>query len=107
MGQASRAKPKRLPKKLLQIREALGLSQSALVEHLGLTGQISRAKISEFERGEREPTLFVLLKYARVANVWMEMLVDDELELPAKLPSSTKSEGIPRKPAVKRTPKPS
>ena len=41
----------------------------------------------------------VLLQYARVANVAMEVLADDELDLPANLPSPTKSEGVRRPPA--------
>jgi hypothetical protein len=37
--------------------------------------------ISEFESGKREPPLPVLLCYARVASVSMEVLVDDQYEL--------------------------
>jgi transcriptional regulator with XRE-family HTH domain len=86
MGSASRDKPRRLPEKLAQIRERLGLSQNGLLRHLGLEGRLGRAKISEFERGEREPTLPVLLKYARAAGVSTDVLIDDELDLPKKLP---------------------
>lgn len=75
-------KPKRLAQKLLQIRRGLGLSQNGLVRHLGLTGQLSQGKISEFETGRREPSLLILLKYARAAGVVMDVLVDDELDLP-------------------------
>jgi transcriptional regulator with XRE-family HTH domain len=94
MGQAARAKPKRLPEKLLQIRDGLGLSQSELVNHLRLRDKISRAKISEYERGEREPTLLVLLEYARAAGVCMDVLVDDKADLPAKLPQVPKHKGM-------------
>lgn len=105
MGAASRKKPSRLPEKLLQVRIALGLSQGDMVKRIGLGDEMNRNYISGYERGTREPELHVLLQYARVSGVWMDVLVDDELELPAKLPSSTKSEGIPRKPVAKRTPK--
>jgi transcriptional regulator with XRE-family HTH domain len=88
-------KPKRLPQKLLQIREELGLSQNGLIKHLGLTGQLSQGKVSEFETGRREPSLLVLLKYARGAGIAMELLVDDELDLPVKLPTKPKREGKP------------
>jgi transcriptional regulator with XRE-family HTH domain len=81
-------KPKRLAQKLLQIREALSLSQNGLVSHLGLTGQLSQGKISEFETGRREPSLLVLLRYARAAGVSMDVLVDDELDLPNRLPTT-------------------
>jgi transcriptional regulator with XRE-family HTH domain len=102
MGKTSRSKPERLPEKLFQIREQLGLSQSGLVSHLGLTGKISRAKISEFERGEREPTLYVLLQYARMAGVWVDVLIDDGLDLPSSLPCISKHEGEPHKPSSKK-----
>jgi transcriptional regulator with XRE-family HTH domain len=97
MGQTSRAKPKRLPEKLRHIRKTLGLSQNGIVRHLGLSGELSRGKISEFERGEREPTLLVLLRYARAAGVWVDVLIDDELDLPRKIPSTPKDPGTPRK----------
>ena len=89
-------KPKRLAKKLLQIREALGLSQNGLVNHLGLTGQLSQGKISEFETGRREPSLLVLLRYARATGVSMDVLVDDELDLPERLPATTRKESRKR-----------
>jgi hypothetical protein len=39
----------------------------------------------------------VLLEYARIANVYLDTLADDELDLPKLLPASLKSEGIKRK----------
>jgi hypothetical protein len=36
------------------------------------------------------------LEYARVANVLLEVLADDELNLPDTIPSPTRSEGIRR-----------
>jgi transcriptional regulator with XRE-family HTH domain len=97
MGQVPRFKPKRLAEKLLQIREALGLSQNGMIRHLGLTGIISQNAISAFELGAREPQLPILLLYARSAGIWVDVLIDDELDLPANLPSLPKSEGVPRK----------
>ena len=105
MGTASRRKPRRLAEKLLQIRNAVGLSQNEMIARMGLTEELSQFNISTFERGVREPSLPVLLQYARTAGVWVDVLIDDELDLPAKLSSSIKSEGISRKPAVKRTSK--
>jgi transcriptional regulator with XRE-family HTH domain len=43
--------------------------------------------VSEFERGLREPSLLALLQYARLAGVSTDVLIDDELDLPAKLKS--------------------
>jgi transcriptional regulator with XRE-family HTH domain len=84
MGKKPRLKPERLAEKLLQIREGLGLSQTEMMKHLGFDMHYSR--ISEYELGKREPPLPVLLKYARLAGASMEALVDDELDLPVKLP---------------------
>lgn len=96
MGQASRPRPARLAEKLLYIRTALKLSQNELIAHLGLAENLSQHRISEFESGAREPALAVLLAYARAANVWIDALVDDDLDLPKQLPSREKSGGIKR-----------
>jgi transcriptional regulator with XRE-family HTH domain len=97
MGSSSRPKPARLAEKLLMIRTALGLSQNEMLARLGETDELFRSSISAYERGMREPPLLILLKYARVANVYFEALIDDDLNLPEKLPASPKSEGIRRK----------
>ena len=55
-----------------------------------------RSSISGYERGTREPPLPVLLGYARAANVYVEVLIDDNLYLPEKLPAVPKSEGLKR-----------
>ena len=94
MGRKARIKPDRLSDKLLQIRLALGLSQSELLRGLGLEGEIDYRRISEFERATTEPPLLVVLQYARIAGVHMEDLVDDELDLPDKLPGNVKYQGI-------------
>jgi len=44
----------------------------------------SYTSVSGFERGKREPDLIVLLRYARLAKVPMEVLVDDKLSLAKK-----------------------
>ncbi len=94
MVRGARVKPERLPEKLLEIRLALGLSQSEMLRRLGLEEQMDYKRISEFERGTTEPHLSVLLQYARAARVHMEDLVDDELDLPAKLPGKVTYRGI-------------
>ena len=85
MGRTSREKPERLGEKLLQIRDAFGLSQSEILNRLGLAERLNRDDISKYERGVREPSLLTLLAYSRVAGVHMEVLVDDESDLPARL----------------------
>lgn len=96
MGSA-RERPERLAEKLLQIRTALGVSQGEMLGRIGLGESGYRHYISHFETGKREPSLLILLRYARVANVYVEALIDDELDLPDKLPSAKKSEGVRRR----------
>ena len=100
MGTVRRPKPKRLAEKLLQIRLALGLSQNELIRRLDFEKELVQGTISTYELGKREPSLPLLLKYAQLANVWVDVLIDDELDLPKKIPSSKRHEGIRR---VQRT----
>ncbi len=90
MGTYPRLRQKRLPEKLRAIRDALGLSQTAMLKRLGAEDLIEYNRISEFESGKREPPLLILLRYARAANVSTDVLIDDELDLPAKLPAKPK-----------------
>ena len=93
MSRASRQKPVHLAKKLRQIRNVLGLSQNGIIAKLGLTDEIFQDYISAYERGVREPPLPVLLKYARTAGVCVDLLIDDEQKLPARLPGVAKHHG--------------
>jgi transcriptional regulator with XRE-family HTH domain len=90
MGRGAREKPRRLAEKLLHIRTALGISQSEMLKRLGAEDRMDYYRISEFESGKGEPSLPILLQYARVAGVSMESLADDKMDLPAKLPSKAK-----------------
>ena len=96
MGYA-RPRPKRLAEKLLFIRNALGLSQTELWRQLGVEDEIPFKRISKYELDQNEPPLFVLLQYARIAGVPTEVLIDDELDLPERLPGTTDHEEIRRK----------
>jgi transcriptional regulator with XRE-family HTH domain len=96
MGRAARSKPLYLGDKLLRIRRALGLSQDGMVERLSALDTLTSASISAYELGQREPPLSVLLEYARMANVYLDALADDDLDLPGRLPASPKSEGVKR-----------
>jgi transcriptional regulator with XRE-family HTH domain len=91
MGRKPRQKPDRLAEKLLQIRLALGLSQSEMIRRLGAEDTLTQNRISDYELGVHEPTLITLLQYARAANVIADVLIDDELDLPDKLPAKRKS----------------
>ena len=96
MGRKPRIKPERLAEKLLQIRTSLGLSQPELLRRLGFDDAIDYRRISEFELGMAEPPLPVLLEYARAASIHVEDLIDDDLDLPAKLPGNVKYQGLKR-----------
>ena len=87
MGQAPRNKPKRLGEKLLQIREALGLSQKEMAEQLAeRTGfTITHTHISNYERDRVEPFLETTLAYARLASVEMNDIADDDVDLNFKV----------------------
>ena len=76
---------------------ALGVSQPELYRRLGVEHLIDYTRISTYERGRNEPPLMILLEYARLANVWVDVLIDDKLDLPAKLPSAKKHEGVRRR----------
>jgi len=84
MGRSPRPKPARLAVKLRRIREALGVSQAEMVKRLDFP-RIHPAHVSGYERGEREPPLPVLLRYARLVKVSTDVLIDDELDLPKRL----------------------
>lgn len=82
MGKAQRPKPERLSKKLLQIRLDLGLSQTELISRLNFNElELVQGTISSYEIGKREPSLPLLLAYARLAGISTDVLIDDELDL--------------------------
>ena len=90
MGTRARHKPSRLAVKLRQIRAALELSQNGMIKLMGAEKMIGQNTISEYELGKREPPLWILLRYARAAVVCTDVLIDDDLDLPEKLPSKPK-----------------
>jgi transcriptional regulator with XRE-family HTH domain len=94
MGRDRRQRPIHLAGKLRTIRHSLGLSQNGIIAQLGLTDEIYQDYISAYERGIREPPLPILLRYARVVGVCVDVLIDDKLDLPKKLPSVPKHLGI-------------
>ena len=88
MGGRARPKPKRLAEKLLQVRNALGLSQNELIRRLGV--DLTQNRVSDYELDMGEPPLPILLLYARMAGVCVDVLIDDEMDLPARLPGKPK-----------------
>jgi transcriptional regulator with XRE-family HTH domain len=86
MGRSARPRPERLAEKLLQIRQGLGLSQNEMLVALGLEEKVFRSAVSGYELGTREPPLPVLLKYARLAGISTDILIDDKMDLPKRMP---------------------
>lgn len=97
MGSGRRPRPARLAQKLTEIRVRLGLTQAVMFEQLGDTGTSLRVgHIGEFETSARVPTLQVVLAYARAAGIPMDVIVDDELDLPDRLPTPHNYEWVMR-----------
>ena len=83
MGQQRRPQPKRLAGKLRKIREMLDLSQEQMAERFKhVKSPPQPGTISRYETGQREPSLLVLLEYARLAGISTDVLIDDKLNLP-------------------------
>ena len=53
---------------MVQIREGLELSQDGMIRYMGITEKITREDVSKYERGVRQPSLLVVLEYARAAK---------------------------------------
>ena len=102
MKKGSPTKSGRLAKKLLKIRKGLKLSQNEILVRLGFSEHLFRSNISQYERGDRVPSPPVLLEYARLANVDLAVLIDDDLDLPPEVPSKEKHQGITRKSASRK-----
>jgi len=87
-----RPQPDRLAEKLRQLRVLLGYTLEEMAQALARVKKSppDRSYIHRFEAGTREPSLLVLLEYSRVAKVSVEALIDDEIDLPTKLPHGAK-----------------
>lgn len=78
MDQRKRANPKRLAEKLVAIRQKLGMTHSQLARVLGFDKPV---RIAEYECGVREPEIVVVLNYAKVGRISMDILANDNREL--------------------------
>jgi transcriptional regulator with XRE-family HTH domain len=87
-GHGKRLQPKRLHHKLLSVRQLIGISQEEMVNRLrplASGAPIYPGHISEFETGKREPSLLVLLAYAKLAGISTDTFIDDSIDLPERL----------------------
>jgi hypothetical protein len=73
-----------------------------MLKRLGYEDTIVYTRISDYELSKRVPPLPLILQYARVAGVHLEDIVDDELELPEKLPSNVRYRGVKSKLAIRK-----
>lgn len=72
-----RRKPKLLPKKLVLIREHLGIAPVDMARKF----EAGSGRLSNYENGNSEPTLMELLLYARLGKLDLESIVDDEVSV--------------------------
>ena len=68
---------KRLGEKLRALRKREGLTQTQLGDMLG----IDHSHVGKMERGERTPSLEILVKITHIFNVSAEQLIRDDQEL--------------------------
>jgi transcriptional regulator with XRE-family HTH domain len=100
MGKKRRAQPRKLAGKLREIRARLGLGQAQMATRLeNIPGDIYPGLISRFEQGKVEPSLLILMEYARLGGVSMEGLVNDQLKLP---PAGERAEKVAGKKSSKK-----
>jgi transcriptional regulator with XRE-family HTH domain len=83
MGRGRRIQPRKLRGKLREIRSRLGIGQVEMAHRLqNVDESVYPGMISRYEHGKVEPSLLVLLEYARLAGVSTDVLINDKLKLP-------------------------
>ncbi len=91
MGSAKREKPEFLAEKLLAIRNKLSLTLEQMADELSTDKiKLRKSDVSRYETGSREPSLIALLRYAHLADVSVDALIDDKLEV-SKMKKTGKS----------------
>jgi len=91
MGRTRRPQPVELKRKLSTIRKSFGWTMDQMAEQLvnaGSEESIHSGYVADYESGKREPSLLVLLTYAQLAGISTDVLINDKLELPNRLPKS-------------------
>lgn len=73
--------PKNLGPKIRSIREWKGLTMDEMADLLGKKDVSRRSRVHEWEKGIRMPDYLAILAYASIANITVEVLLNDSLEL--------------------------
>lgn len=68
---------KRLGEKLRLLRKREGLTQTQLADMLG----VDHTHVGKMERGERTPSLEILIKLTQIFNVTSDQLIMDDRDL--------------------------
>jgi len=87
MGRVIRPQPKEPVPKLVAIRSNFGWTMNEMAANLrGAAAEetIHSGYIADYECGRREPSLFALLAYSKVARISLNAIVDDQGSLPTK-----------------------
>lgn len=84
MGNKRRPMAQSLPAKLLAVREVFNASQNQIADALSVevaAFNLNCGRISEYEHNKREPNMLVLLAYARLAGITVELIIDDRVDM--------------------------
>jgi transcriptional regulator with XRE-family HTH domain len=85
VGQNKRPIPAKLGRKLRAIRKHLDLTGVELIKRLDCPSiPLNSSSINKYEKNLRDPSSIVLLHYARLVKIPVDVLIDDELDLPFK-----------------------
>jgi hypothetical protein len=93
MRRGRRPRPEKLQEKVCEIRRKLASTQEEIAKSLikhGAEETTHSGYIADFETGKRAPSLPGVLAYARLIVLCADVLLDDEMDLPEKLPGKPK-----------------